>query len=259
MRSARAKFRSEGRMGPAGRLFLTCFFLIFLAAGLFFTTVIFREVFRAAATYRWQKVECEIVSSAVAERRSSSDSSRPYWFDVKYTYSFAGELYSSEKHLRAGGGFADYSQAKRLADRYSPGSKIYCYVNPTDPTEAVLERQSLWLALAIPFPLIFVAIGAGGGGSRGASARMLRPRRRRNQSLPWPRHRRGRSSWPCSSPSFYWLAWPRSMAFSCVRWERFSMRVAGWKRRARSCRARCAATVVMMAQHTALISFTATR
>jgi len=26
-------------MGPTGRLFLTCFFLIFLVAGLFFTTV----------------------------------------------------------------------------------------------------------------------------------------------------------------------------------------------------------------------------
>ncbi len=98
----------------------------------------------------------------MVERRTSSDDARPYWFAVQYTYSFNGESHSSGKHFRSDQGFADYGEAQRLVQRYPPGSKSYCYVNPSNPAEAILQRPSFWLALAIPFPLIFVAIGAGG-------------------------------------------------------------------------------------------------
>jgi hypothetical protein len=162
MQSAGVKFSGPGTVGLVGRLFITGFFLVFLLAGLFFTVVLLREVFRAAETYAWKEVPCEIVSSAVAERRTSSGSSTPYWFEVRYAYSIDGNSFSSSRHRRSAGGFGDYNKAQRLALRYPPESKQVCYVDPSNPAEAVLERQSLWLALVIPFPLVFVGIGAGG-------------------------------------------------------------------------------------------------
>jgi uncharacterized protein DUF3592 len=156
------KRRAEGQPGAVGKLFLSLFFLVFFAAGALFTAMMLREVFRVAATWSWQKVECEIVASTVVERRDSRSDNAPYWFEVQFSYSFNGAAYISGGHRRNPGGFSDYSTAQRLAEKYPAESKHSCYVNPSNPSEAVLERQSLWLAMALPFPLIFVAIGAGG-------------------------------------------------------------------------------------------------
>jgi heme/copper-type cytochrome/quinol oxidase subunit 2 len=151
-----------GQLGVTGKLFLSLFFLAFFAGGMIFTGLIIRDVFLAATTYGWQRVECEILESRVADRRRSSDDSTPYWFEVKYSYSLNGKTFTSEKYQRTGGAFSDYSKAQRLADRFAARSESVCYINPSNPSEAVLERQSLWMALTIPFPLIFVTIGAGG-------------------------------------------------------------------------------------------------
>jgi heme/copper-type cytochrome/quinol oxidase subunit 2 len=156
------KRQTSSQLGVTGRLFLSLFFLAFFAGGMIFTGLIIRDVFRAAATYAWQRVECQILESRVADRRRSSDDSNPYRFEVKYSYSFRGQTFTSEQYRRRGGAFSDYSKAQRLADRFAPRSQSVCYVDPSNPSEAVLERQSLWMALTIPFPLIFVTIGAGG-------------------------------------------------------------------------------------------------
>ena len=46
--------------------------------------------------------------------------------------------------------------------KYPPGLSSFCYVNPGNPGEAVLQRDSLLFGLVLLFPLIFVVIGAGG-------------------------------------------------------------------------------------------------
>ena len=154
------KRQTSSQLGVTGRLFLSLFFLAFFTGGMTFTGLIIRDVFRTVATYTWRRVDCQILESRVADRGRSGSS--PYQFEVKYTYSFNGRTFTSEKYRGSGGAFSDYSKAQRLADRFAPRSQSVCYVNPSNPSEAVLERQSFWMALTIPFPLIFVTIGAGG-------------------------------------------------------------------------------------------------
>ena len=55
-----------------------------------------------------------------------------------------------------------YSDVQELVQKYPPGLSSFCYVNPGNPGEAVLERDSLLIGLVLLFPLIFVVIGAGG-------------------------------------------------------------------------------------------------
>jgi hypothetical protein len=170
--------RTGGQAGVFGKLFATLFFLVFFAAGAFFTSLLIRDVAQSARTYSWRKTECRIESSHVTEDRRSGDSS-PYQFEVEYNYSIGQRVYSSTRHTRAESRFADYNQAQRLVDRYPAGARSVCYVNPSNPTEAVLDRPSLWMALTLGFPLIFVAIGAGGvyftWRSRGRPAEKARP------------------------------------------------------------------------------------
>src|SRR6185503_17179700 len=41
-------------------------------------------------------------------------------------------------------------------------TKATCFVNPSHPEQAVLEKSTLWIGFIILFPLVFVGIGAGG-------------------------------------------------------------------------------------------------
>jgi hypothetical protein len=61
-----------------------------------------------------------------------------------------------------GGSSSGYRGKAEIVNRHPPGTRAVCYVNPKDPTEAVLERgftNALWFGL---IPLVFVLVGAGG-------------------------------------------------------------------------------------------------
>src|SRR5262249_49688046 len=85
-----------------------------------------------------------------------------YVFLVKYQYALKGREYVSDKFTVEYQGDSDYTKAQRLLQKYPAGSRVTCYVNPKNPSEAVLERSNLWMAFGLLFPLPFIAIGAGG-------------------------------------------------------------------------------------------------
>ncbi|GEM_PF-3667611 len=58
------QFQSSGSpTGPAGKLFLSLFFLVFFAAGSFFVFLMGRDLVRNAQTWTWKQTDCEIVAS----------------------------------------------------------------------------------------------------------------------------------------------------------------------------------------------------
>jgi hypothetical protein len=148
---------SIGRsVGVGGRIFGSLFFFVFLAMGLAFCVFIGREVYLGAKTYTWPRVECVILDSRVVE---DAKDNRPYRFQIRYEYQWRGRTHTTEKWSRRGGAYSDYSDAQRLTARYPLDSKAVCFVNPRDPTEALLERPGLWIGFLILLPLIFVGIG----------------------------------------------------------------------------------------------------
>ena len=142
--------------GVGGRLFSTVFFLVFLGMGLLFCVFIGREVYLGAKTYGWQRADCVILESRVEENGKGE---KPYRFRVRYEYQWQGQTFSSEKSSRTERSFSGYEEAQRLAARYPLDSKAGCFVNPTNPSEALLERPSLWFGFFILLPLVFVGIG----------------------------------------------------------------------------------------------------
>lgn len=144
---------------PGGRIVGTLFLLIFLAAGLFFAGLLGREVFRIAQTYSWPRIECVILESKVVEHQSSS---APYDFTVRYQYEWKGRSFTADTYSRQQPSFSDYGKAQRLALRFPVDIQAHCYVNPANPSEAVLARQNLWIGFFIVIPLVFVLVGGGG-------------------------------------------------------------------------------------------------
>jgi hypothetical protein len=152
----------DGVSKPAsilGRLGLSLFFLFFFAMGSLFEVLILRESGRALGQRSWRKTPCTIITSVVQER---GDGESPYAFSISYRYECGGKTHNSSAYKRGYSGSSTYSAARDLVQKYAAGRATVCYVNPANPDEAVLQRDSALIGLAALFPLIFVAIGAGG-------------------------------------------------------------------------------------------------
>jgi len=150
---------SKAPVGVGARVFASVFFLFFMGLGLFFCGLIAREAVAGLRTWTWTKKACEIVSSEVREVDSQRRKTSNYYFQVRYSYDFGGHSYISDRYQLKPTAFQDYGKAARLIELYRPESATLCYVNPVNPTEAVLKRGNLLFPLALLFPLIFVMIG----------------------------------------------------------------------------------------------------
>jgi hypothetical protein len=150
------------RIGVAGRVGMTLFFLAWCTIATVILALMARQAVRDAAPWFWKATDCTIVQSGIAEADGR------YALNVRYTYA-AGPLSAVEAPVRTGNvyargynGDADYEPAQRLAIRYAPGTRATCYVDPSNPDEAVLARPVSGVIFMLPLPLLFLAIGVGG-------------------------------------------------------------------------------------------------
>jgi uncharacterized protein DUF3592 len=152
----------SGKRGLPGKIFGSLFFLPFLGLGLCFTGLMIYGFFRSARTLLWDETRCTIVRSEVEEHPDAADSSEAYRFKVAYIYTIGGQRYTSDRYRHGYSGSSQIAEARKLADHYPVGSPATCYVNPDQPSSAMLRRPNLWSVLFLPFPLLFVAVGGGG-------------------------------------------------------------------------------------------------
>lgn len=154
------KSRDTGKpTGLLGRVLATLFFGVFLAAGLLFCGFIAKEIAAGADTYGWTHTPCSVEHASVA---TGGDDDAPYGLTVAYTYEAGGRTHRSDRYSTQPETDDDYEPLARLADALAIDPSPRCYVNPDDPSDAILRRPTPWLALVILFPLVFVAVGGGG-------------------------------------------------------------------------------------------------
>ena len=136
------------------------FFAIFLLAGAGFSLFFVRPALKVLAAKSWQPTPCTIVSSQV--RSHAGEDGATYSVDVLYTYAYGGSEYKSNRYHFLGLSSGDYGTHERIVRRLPPLTRTTCYVNPEQPSEAVLNRDfSGEYALGL-LPLVFVAVGLGG-------------------------------------------------------------------------------------------------
>lgn len=80
---------------------------------------------------------------------------------VTYQYDFAGRNYRSRRYsFSPSSATCGYRGKKRVADRLVSGTMTFCYVNPDNPGDAVIERgltldMVVWGVFAIIFLGVF--------------------------------------------------------------------------------------------------------
>jgi hypothetical protein len=149
--------------GPrTGRLVLVLFFGVFFAMGMvFLILMVGAPMVNAARAAGWQATPCVVIDSKLRSHHDS-DSGTTYKVNILYEYQVQGRTYRSNRY----GFFSAFSSGRSgkeaVVRQHPPGRQLVCWVNPADPTHAVLDRGiSSWAWLGL-IPLIFVAVGAGG-------------------------------------------------------------------------------------------------
>ena len=124
--------------------------------GLIFLLLMSREILKQARTYSWKTVDCVIVSSSVL------DLPKNYGIHIQYEYEIGGRQYQGTNYTVGRFTTSDYREVERLVDAYPAGKKTTCFVNPSNPSDAILRRGSFVMAPFLLLPLVFVSIGGGG-------------------------------------------------------------------------------------------------
>lgn len=150
---------SSRREAPLGCL--AVFFLFFLAVGLgAFWSLAVDPTLRTLAARSWPDVPCTIVSSAVIAHEGGDGAT--YEIAIRYRYEFGGKTYEGQRYSFFGVPSSGRAGKERVVRRYPPGLETVCFVNPADPSEAVLTRELGGGAAVGLFALPFILVGAGG-------------------------------------------------------------------------------------------------
>jgi uncharacterized protein DUF3592 len=108
----------------------------------------------------WQVVPATIVWSGVGVH--SGDDGATYSVDVLYEYEHGGRRWRANRYRFMSGSSSGQEGKQEVVARLPAGARVDVWVDPDDPSAAVLDRALgglMWFAL---LPLVFVAVGVGG-------------------------------------------------------------------------------------------------
>jgi hypothetical protein len=173
-------------------VFLILFALPFAGGGTFVGYLAGSMVTTWVRARAWDEVPARILSADLDMNRG--DDSTTYRVRATYQYDYGGTSYVSD---RVAGGFGSDNIGSFHQEKYAElrpysetGRPFRCFVNPADPSEALLYRELRWgmLGFQTTFALVFCLVGYGlmfaavYGGRLAKEADILRER---HAAEPW--------------------------------------------------------------------------
>ncbi|OHB63016.1 MAG: hypothetical protein A2Y77_10725 [Planctomycetes bacterium RBG_13_62_9] len=117
-----------------------------------------RPIARTLDARSWVPTPCRVLRAEV--RSHDSDDGTTYSVYILYQYEFDGRTYPpSDRYDFMGGSSSGYKSKARIVAQYESAANPICYVNPRDPSQAVLKRGFHAKLLLALFPLPFLLIG----------------------------------------------------------------------------------------------------
>ena len=152
-----------------------------LILGLVFLYVGFLQpLLMVYTSQNWTAVSCTVVSS-----RLKSGDGQQYAEDIVYSYKVAGKTYQADRYEFYNAWHKGRNRAqkeKEIIAQYPPGSQTTCYVNPRDPTDAVLHRRIGAFAILFTAPLSLALIGVGISGLKRRARHQRRQLKRKTST-----------------------------------------------------------------------------
>lgn len=135
--------------GTATALVLIAAVFAMLAGGLWWWSSAFER--RAAATFGWPSTAGVITACGLRDRSTKYG---PAWeVEVVYTYALGSSVFAADRVSVGALRFADPSAAEFFAAGWEPGESVDVFVDPSDPSSAVLvpgrgtaPRPGTWMS-----------------------------------------------------------------------------------------------------------------
>jgi len=164
-----------------GKLGMVAFFGLFaVVGGVMFWFLSVQPIKKTLAAESWVETPCKVLQAELREQRSSKSTS--YSVYVLYEYEVGGRTYKSDRYDFIGGSSSGREGKARVVQEYQSAERPVCYVNPANPSEAVLQRgfHAKLLVTVIPLPFLLVGVigvvcTLRGKRSRGARSDSLGP------------------------------------------------------------------------------------
>ena len=148
-----------------GRIVLFLFALPFFSVGAWMGFSLGTMFSDAMEMRHWTPVQATVTQAGYETH--SGDDSDTYEAYAHYTYAIRGQLYYGDRVSLAGGAdnIGDYQQdlGNRLRDALHRQVPVTAYVNPADPTDAVIDREIRWGLVGFKAIFLFVFGGVGLG------------------------------------------------------------------------------------------------
>jgi hypothetical protein len=148
-----------------GRIFLFLFALPFFGVGVWMGYSAGSNMVDAWQMKQWVPVQGTLLSAGYETH--DGDDSYTYKAYANYTYEFGGQQYTNDRVAIAGGAdnIGDYQQdmGSYLSGVRSRGETITVYVDPDEPSEAILDRSLRWGLIGFKSIFLFTFGGVGLG------------------------------------------------------------------------------------------------
>ncbi len=133
-------------------------FGIFVVAGCYtFKILSLEPLMNFIHSKNWVKVSCEVKKSEI--QRSRGTKSDTYKINIQYRYEYQNNAYSGNNYNFISFSSSGYSGKKKIIDNYPVGKQFFCYVDPTHPSQSVINRSFDWYLLLTLLPLLFAIVG----------------------------------------------------------------------------------------------------
>jgi hypothetical protein len=137
---------------------LILFGFVFFAAGSGISyPLLVHPLWNSYRARSWIETPCKVISARVQSH--DSDDGTTYRVDILYEYIVDDKPYRSNCYDFIGGSSSGYNGKQAIVNRYRNIKEPVCYVNPDNPSDAVLMRNITWNNAFGLIPLIFVAAG----------------------------------------------------------------------------------------------------
>jgi hypothetical protein len=126
-----------------GRILLArLLFLVFLIVGAFILYgATINPLQQVLAARNWLETPCTVSASRVATVGDPKHGTQTYRAEIYYAYTIGNTHYTNSRYQFDTGGSDGKEDKQRMVDQYPPGRQTVCYVNPTNPSQAVLNRK----------------------------------------------------------------------------------------------------------------------
>lgn len=132
-----------------------------VAVGGFFMWYLWAFYQKSSRMDQWVATPCVIERAVIDDSQLTQHYHTKYTLEIAYRYQFDGQPFVSTQFKRIPPEDSDKKKISALVEAYPEGSQALCYVDPSDPSSAVLKKDTKASIYSIWFPGLFVLGGLG--------------------------------------------------------------------------------------------------